>query len=151
MSKLNWDLKTHTLSIFKKFSFSFFFWFCVTLPAIHSLRAKVLTSGWVTKLDSLTKKLTSSQPVWSRMQGLSMLITQIEVRISLKHLGMFISLCLLKGNCPLRQWELLQGFCEMTTDGGTLVFFVFKCWFCLSVIYGSRFFVFLFFFVFFVF
>ena len=93
-------------------SFHFlFFLFCVTLPAIHSLRATVLTSGWVTKLDSLTKKLKcSSQPVWSRMQGLSVLITQIEVRISLKHLGMFISLCLLKGNCPLRQWELLQGF-----------------------------------------
>ena len=58
-------------------------WFRVILPAIHSLRAKALTSGWVTKLASLTKKLRlPAQPVWSRMKGLSMLITQIEVRIS---------------------------------------------------------------------
>ena len=59
-------------------------WFRVILPAIHSLRVKALTSGWVTKLASLTKKLRfPTQPVWSRMQGLSMLKTQIEVRISL--------------------------------------------------------------------
>ena len=65
-------------------------WFRVILPAIHSLRVKALTSGWVTKLASLTKKLRlPAPPVWSRMKGLSMLITQIEVRISLKHFGFF--------------------------------------------------------------
>ena len=72
-------------------------WLRVILPAIHSLRAKVLTSGWVTKLASLIKKLSfPAQLVWSRMKGLFMLITQIEVRISLKYLGFFISLRLLK-------------------------------------------------------
>ena len=70
-------------------------WLRVILPAIHSLRAKALTSGWVTKLASLTKKLRfPTQPVWSRMQGLSMLKTQIEVRISLKNIwAVLISLC----------------------------------------------------------
>ena len=56
-------------------------WLCVILPAIHSQRVKALTSGWVTKLASLTKKLRfPAQPVWSRMQDLFTLITQIEVK-----------------------------------------------------------------------
>ena len=37
-------------------------WLCVILPAIHSQRVKALTSGWVTKLASLTKKTTISCP-----------------------------------------------------------------------------------------
>ena len=113
------ETSRHIRYLFLKSFHFLFFWFCVTLPAIHSLRAKALTSGWVTKLDSLTKKLKcSSQPVWRRMQGLSMLITQIEVRISLKHLGMFISLSLLKSELPTKairtpsrlfvKWQLME-------------------------------------------
>ena len=41
-----------------------FGWFRVVLPAIYSLRVIALTSGWVTKLASLRKKLKCpSQPV----------------------------------------------------------------------------------------
>ena len=102
-------------------------WFRVILPAIHSLRAKVLTSGWVTKLASLIKKLSfPAQLVWSRMKGLFMLITQIEVRISIKHLGFFISLRLLKS-----LWlHFLYGFALLFSS--RLVWankFIFPCYF----------------------
>ena len=51
MSKLNWDLKTHTLSIFKKFSFSFFFLVlcyiaCNSQPACQSLNFRLSDKTW---------------------------------------------------------------------------------------------------------
>ena len=52
---------------------------------------------YVIPSKSIKKKLRfPAQPVWNKMQGLFLLITQIEVRISLKHFGFFIGACLLK-------------------------------------------------------
>ena len=45
---------------------------------------------YVIPSKSIKKKLRfPAQPVWNKMQGLFLLITQIEVRISLKHFGFF--------------------------------------------------------------
>ena len=52
---------------------------------------------YVIPSKSIKKKLRfPAQPVWNKMQGLFLLITQIEVRISLKHFGFFIGPCFLK-------------------------------------------------------
>ena len=55
-----------------------------------SYKVSKMQKGYVIPSKSIKKKLKfPAQPVWNKMQGLFLLITQIEVRISLKHFGFF--------------------------------------------------------------